>query len=443
MIDRYSRPEMADIWSLKNQYQTWLRVELAVVAAQAELGLIPAAEAAEIQKKARFEEKRIEEIEKTVGHDVIAFVTNVEENVGPAARYLHHGLTSSDILDTALALRILEAGWKIHFDVRTVMETLKEKARQYQDTPIIGRSHGIHAEPTTFGLKLASFYSEFERHERRLHLALEDLRVGQISGPVGNYSSQAISPELEELVLTRLGLKPAPVSTQILSRDTHAFFFQTLALLVTTAERLAVEIRHLARTEVGEAEEAFGRGQKGSSAMPHKKNPVSSENISGLSRVVRGLAQAASENVVLWHERDISHSSAERIIAPDALILTNYILNRLNTVIRDLVVKPENMKKNLALTGGLYNSQEIMLALCRKGLSRVMAYELVQKLALKASRGEGGFQELVSSDPRIGEFLSAGEIAAIFRPERFYRWTAAIMERVFGDETSLIKPTSD
>ncbi|MDR1086303.1 MAG: adenylosuccinate lyase [Deltaproteobacteria bacterium] len=436
MIDRYSRPEMAEIWSLKNQYNSWLKVELAVAAGQAEMGLIPADAALEIQEKARFEEKRIEEIEKAVGHDVIAFITCLEENIGPSARFLHFGLTSSDILDTSLALRLLEAGWKIHNDVRELMETLREKALKHKDTPIIGRSHGIHAEPTTFGLKLAAFYAEFERHERRLHLALEDLRVGQLSGPVGNYSAASLSPELEERVLARLGLKPAVISSQIIARDTHAFFFQTLAILVTTAEKLAVEIRHLARTEVGEVEEAFGKGQKGSSAMPHKKNPIGSENITGLARLVRSLAQAAVDDMVLWHERDISHSSVERIIAPDATVYTNYLLNRLNSLVRGLVVRPDRMLRNLELTRGLFNSQEVMLALCQKGLTRVKAYELVQKQALAASEGAGDFLELLMNNPKIKERLSQEELTAIFKPDRFARWTGIILERVFGQGAS-------
>jgi adenylosuccinate lyase len=427
---------MAEIWSLSHQYASWLRVELAVVAAQAELGLIPVYEAREISSKARFDEARIAEIEKTVGHDVIAFVTSVEESVGSAARYLHYGLTSSDVLDTALALRLGEAGAIILADVQALKQTLKERAQEFQLTPIIGRSHGIHAEPTTFGLKLATFYAEFDRQEKRLILALEEIRQGQISGPVGNYSSAALSPDLEKLALAKLGLRPAPISSQILARDCHANFFQTLALLMTSAERLAVEIRLLARTEVAEVEEPFGRGQKGSSAMPHKKNPILAENITGLARVVRSLAQAALENVVLWHERDISHSSAERILAPEATGLTDFALTRLNGLVAGLTVKPESMSRNLALTQGLYNSQEVLLALCDQGLSRVKAYALTQRAALQAAEGVGGFKELLLADPEIGQHLKAEAIEAIFKPERFYRWVETICQGLFGPEKS-------
>jgi adenylosuccinate lyase len=423
---------MAQIWTLENQYASWLKVELAVVAAQAELGLIPQAEAQQIQEKARFDVERIAEIEKTVHHDVIAFVTAVEENVGLAARFLHYGLTSSDVLDTSLALRLLAAGRIILADVLALKQALKQRALEFRDTPIIGRSHGIHAEPTTFGLKLASFYAEFDRQENRLLLALEELRFGQISGPVGNYSARSLSPQLEEKALAKLGLKPAPVSSQIIARDSHAYFFQTLALLATSAEKLAVEIRLLARSEVAEVEEPFGRGQKGSSAMPHKKNPILAENIAGLARVVRSQAQVALDNVVLWHERDISHSSAERIIAPEATGLTDFLLRRLTSLVAGLVVKKEVMAKNLTLTQGLYNSQEVLLALCQKGLSRTRAYALVQKQALRSAEGAGDFLALLLADPGVREHLSAEELTAIFEPNRFFRWTETIFERLFS-----------
>jgi adenylosuccinate lyase len=434
---------MAKIWTLHSQYASWLRVELAVVEAQAEMGLIPTAETQEILAKAAFDEARIAEIEKTVGHDVIAFVTSVEESVGPAARFLHFGLTSSDVLDTALALRLLSAGDIILADLQALKATLKKRAYETKDLPIIGRSHGIHAEPTTFGLKLATFYAEFSRAEARLLAAMEEMRHGQISGPVGDYSAESLSPELEERALAKLGLKPTPVSSQIVARDSHAFFFQTLALLVTSAERLAVEIRLLARTEVAEVEEPFGRGQKGSSAMPHKKNPILAENVTGLARVVRGLAQASLESVVLWHERDISHSAAERIVAPQATGLTDFLLFRLNGLVAGLVVKKEAMAKNLALTHGLYNSQEVLLALCRKGLSRVEAYGLVQKQALLAAEGRGDFMWLLVNDPDLRAHLSVEEIEGIFKPERFYRWTDAIFRRLFesyGEGNSPLSP---
>jgi adenylosuccinate lyase len=430
MIERYQRPAMAEIWTLESQYASWLEVELAVAAAQAEAGIIPEEAAKEIAAKAGFDSARIAEIEKETRHDVIAFVTNVEERVGPAARWLHYGLTSSDVLDTSLALRIKKASALVAADLRGLIEALSKRALEFKDTPIIGRSHGIHAEPTTFGLKLASFVAEFQRDLARLERAAEEASVGQISGPVGNYSAASLSPALEERALAKLGLAPAPVSTQVVSRDVHAWLFQALAMTATTAERLAVEIRHLARTEVGEVQEAFGRGQKGSSAMPHKRNPVLSENITGLARVVRSLAQAAMDDVVLWHERDISHSSVERLIAPDAFILVDFILSRLAGLVEGLVVRPDRMLANLALTGGLYHSQEIMLRLIASGLSRVEAYALVQKRALAAADGEGDFRSLVAADPEIASRVGPSELEEIFGGRRFHRWTGDILKRL-------------
>jgi adenylosuccinate lyase len=421
---------MAEIWTLESQYASWLEVELAALAAQAEAGLVPAAEAAEIAEKAAFDPARIAEIESVVKHDVIAFVTNVEERVGPAARFFHFGLTSSDVLDTSLALRLAKAGRIIVEDLEALIAALSRRALEHRDTPVIGRSHGVHAEPTTFGLKLASFVAEFQRGLARLKAALSDCAVGQISGPVGNYSAASLSPEVERAALAKLGLRPSPVSTQVVSRDVHAWLFQALALCATTAERLAVEIRHLARTEVGEAQEAFGKGQKGSSAMPHKRNPVLSENISGLARLVRSHAQAALDNVVLWHERDISHSSVERIIAPDATILTDFILSRLAGLVEGLVVRPDRMLANLAITGGLYHSQEIMLRLVKAGLSRVEAYAVVQSRALAAADGEGAFKDLVAADQRVSELLGEGELDEIFEGRRFSRWTSEIFSRL-------------
>jgi adenylosuccinate lyase len=424
---------MAAIWTLKAQYDSWLEVELAVVEAQAELGLIPLDAAQEIMAKAQYDPDRIAEIEKTTGHDVIAFVTAIEENVGPAARFFHYGLTSSDVLDTALNLRLLRAGHIILDDLMALLLAIEIQALAHQDTPIIGRSHGIHAEPTTFGLKLATFYAEFIRNFHRLLRALDDLKYGQISGPVGNYSASSISPQLEQVALARLNLKPTPVSSQIINRDSLAAFFQALSLVATAAERLAVEIRHLARTEVAEVQEPFGRGQKGSSAMPHKKNPILAENITGLARLVRGFGQIALDNVVLWHERDISHSSVERVIAPEATIYTDFLLWRLKGLIEGLVVNPKAMFKNLQLTGGLYNSQEVLLALCRAGLSRVKAYALVQKWALKAAEEKEDFLTLLKSDPEITALVSPEELTAIFNPARFYRFTRTIFDRVFNN----------
>ncbi|MDR2301073.1 MAG: adenylosuccinate lyase [Deltaproteobacteria bacterium] len=430
MIERYQRPAMASIWSLKNQYATWLEVELAVVKTQAEMGLIPVKEADEIIKNAAFDPERIAQIEAQVKHDVIAFVTDVEERVGPAARFFHYGLTSSDVLDTSLSLRLVRASSLIRQDLISLIEALRTRTLEYQDTPTIGRSHGIHAEPTTFGLKLAYFVAEFKRNLKRFDDAVDDISVGQISGPVGNYSSASLSPALEEKALLKLGLKPTSISSQVISRDVHAHYFQVLALIATSVEHLAVEIRLLARTEVAEVEEAFGQGQKGSSAMPHKKNPILSENLTGLARVVRGLAQASLEDVVLWHERDISHSSVERLIAPDATVLVDFMLSRLKGLISGLVVKPEKMLDNLRLTGGLYNSQEILLALCRSGLSRVAAYALVQNKAMAAANGEGDFKTLIQQDPAISERLSAEELESIFNPHRFSRHTSEIFRRV-------------
>jgi adenylosuccinate lyase len=421
---------MSFIWSLESQYESWLEVELAAVRTQAEMGLIPQGEAAEILGKAAFDAGRIAEIEAEVKHDVIAFVTSVEERVGPAARYFHYGLTSSDILDTALALRLVRASSLIRQGLVDLLEVLGSRAVEFIDTPIIGRSHGIHAEPTTFGLKLASFQAEFERNLRRFDEAVEGISVGQLSGPVGNYSAASLSPRMEELALSKLGLRPTPVSSQVISRDVHAHYFQVLALLATSAERLAVEIRLLARTEVAEVEEAFGRGQKGSSAMPHKKNPVLSENLTGLARVVRALSLAALEDVVLWHERDISHSSVERLVAPDATVLLDFMLHRLTGLVAGLVVKPQKMLDNLALTGGLYNSQELLLALCRHGLSRVEAYALVQSRAMAAASGQGDFRELVEADAAIMDRLSPSELEAVFSPHRFSRWTREIFQRL-------------
>jgi adenylosuccinate lyase len=430
MIERYQRPQMASIWTLENQYATWLEVELAVVKTQAQMGLIPQREAEEIINKAKFDVNRISEVEEQVKHDIIAFVTNIEENVGPSARYFHFGLTSSDVLDTSLALRLVRASELIRQDLVSLIDILTKRAKEFADTPTIGRSHGIHAEPTTFGLKLASFLAEFQRNLRRFEAAIEEVKVGKISGPVGNYSSTSLSPQLEEAALQKLDLRPTPISTQVVPRDIHAQYFQVLALIATSAERLAVEVRHLARTEVAEAEEAFSKGQKGSSAMPHKKNPILSENITGLSRVVRSLAQAALDNVVLWHERDISHSSVERLIAPDATILTDFLLHRLSGLVANLFVKPERMLQNLEITGGLYNSQEILLSLCRSGLSRVEAYGLVQDKALTAANGKGDFRELLKSDKAVTSHLKNSEIDSIFKLTRFSRFTHEIFQRL-------------
>lgn len=431
MIPRYQRPVMAELWSLESQYKSWLEVELAVAESQVELGLIPEDTPAAVRAKAVIDVDCIEEIEAQVRHDVIAFVTSIEERVGAPARYFHYGLTSSDVLDTALALRLCRALDIISADLDELLEALKERAMEFKNTLTIGRSHGIHAEPTTFGLKLAVYYDEFKRHKVRLKAARKTIAVGQCSGPVGNFSAPGISPEVETRALAKLGLEPAPVSTQIIQRDRHAEYFTSLALLATSMEKLAVEIRHLARTELGEAEEPFGKGQKGSSAMPHKKNPIGAENISGLARVVRANSLAAMEDVPLWHERDISHSSVERIIAPDSTSLVDYMLARLRGLIAGLVVHPERMKRNMEMTGGLYNSQELLLSLCNKGLSRVDAYALVQRNALKAHQEGLDFKTLVLEDSEISKYLTAGEVEEVFKPNRFLGSVEAIFDRVF------------
>jgi adenylosuccinate lyase len=421
---------MANIWTLENQYATWLEVELAVVKTQAEMGLIPAKEAEEILHNAAFDVERIAQIESEVKHDVIAFVTNIEEKVGPAARYFHFGLTSSDVLDTSLALRLVRASNLIRQGLIVLTEVLARRANEFSSTPTIGRSHGVHAEPISFGLKLASFLAEFQRNLARFDNAVQTISVGKISGPVGNYSSSSLSPALEKAALQKLGLKPTLVSTQIIPRDIHAEYFQVLALIATSAERLAVEIRHLSRTEVGEVEEAFSLNQKGSSAMPHKKNPVFSENIVGLARVVRSLAQVALEDVVLWHERDISHSSAERIIAPDATILVDFLICRLSYLVANMSVNPQRMMENLQITRGLYNSQEVMLSLCRAGLSRVEAYSLVQAKAMAAAKGEGDFRTLLEADPLITAHLKPSQLNSIFKLTRFNRYTHETFKRL-------------
>ena len=434
MIPRYQRPIMTELWSLENQYRTWLEVELAAMNAQAALGLIPHEAPDEVKAGAEINVNRILAIEEEVKHDVIAFVTSIEEKVGPAARYFHFGLTSSDVVDTSFALNLVRALDIILAGLSDFLNILKVRAEEFALTPIMGRSHGIHAEPTTFGLKLALFYSEFKRHQKRLKAARATMAAGQISGPVGNFSAPGLSPEVEELTLKALGLTAASVSSQVLQRDRHAEYFTALALLASSMEKLAVEIRHLARTELGEVEEPFAKGQKGSSAMPHKKNPILAENISGLARLVRANSLAAMENVALWHERDISHSSVERVIGPDSTSLVDFMLNRLSGLVQNLVVHPEKMLKNMALTSGLYNSQELLLSLCNKGLSRVAAYALIQKQALLAHREGLDFQSLVKSDPEIMANLSTAEVDKIFSPERFLRWAHTIIDRTLKQE---------
>jgi adenylosuccinate lyase len=429
MIERYSRPQMAAIWEPQNRFDKWLQVEILVCEAMAKQEMIPQEAVETIKQKASFSVDRIQEIEETVKHDVIAFLTNVEESVGPDARFIHMGLTSSDILDTAFALQLREALLIIINDVHNLMDVLKEKAFEHKNTAMIGRSHGIHAEPITFGLKLAVWYSEMQRNLRRLKQALDVISYGKISGAVGTFAN--IPPRIEKYVCEHLDLKPAEISTQIIQRDRHAQYFTALAILAGSIEKMAVEIRHLQRTEVGEAEEAFTSGQKGSSAMPHKKNPIGSENLSGLARLVRSNSIAAMENMALWHERDISHSSVERVIAPDSTILIDYMLNRLTGMMRNLVVNKGAMVRNLEKLQGLIFSQQILLALVKKGCSRQHAYSITQKNSLQAwSTGES-FKQLVLCDPDIQNYLSDNEIDETFSLNQHLKYVEEIFARVF------------
>lgn len=429
MIERYTRKEMGNIWSMENKFRKWLEVEIAVCEAWSELGKIPQDALKEIKEKADFDLKRIDEIEATVKHDVIAFLTSVAEKVGPVSRYIHMGLTSSDVVDTALALQIREAAELIMKDLIEIKELFREKAFQYKDTICMGRSHGVHAEPTSFGLRFALWYEEARRNIERLNSAIDRISVGKISGAVGTFSN--IPPEIEEIALRKLRLKPEPVATQVVQRDRHAEFLSVLALIAAMVEKIAVEIRHLQRTEVLEAEEPFTEGQKGSSAMPHKRNPVGCENLSGLARLVRSNAFASFENIALWHDRDISHSSVERVIIPDNCILVDYMLNRLYGIIKDLRVYPERMLKNIELSFGLYNSQRVLLALVDKGLTREEAYRIVQSNAMKSWKEGKPFMELLLSDGDVRKYLTEDEIKSIFELNYYTRNIDHIYRRVF------------
>ena len=399
---------MAKIWADQRKFEIWLEIEILAVEAMAELGQIPQQDAAEIRKKAKFSIPEILEIEKRTNHDVIAFLENVASYVGPAARWIHQGLTSSDILDTTLSVQLTESMNILADDLKQVRNAIAGQAHRYKMTPMIGRSHGVHAEPITFGLKMALMFDEFGRAEERLAQTRERVRVGKISGAVGTHAH--VDPRVERAVCEKLGIKPATLSTQIVQRDRHAEFMTTLAVIASSIDRWATEFRHLQRTEVLEVEEYFGEGQKGSSAMPHKRNPITSERLSGLARVIRGNALVALENVALWHERDISHSSAERIILPDSCILMDFMLYELRNLVERLQVYPERMQQNLELTKGLYNSQSILLALTRAGTERKTAYEAVQRAAMKTWKGEGSFAENVKAQPEITAKLSAKEI---------------------------------
>ncbi len=430
MIPRYTRPEMGKLWDPESRFRKWLDVEIAACEAWAELGKIPKTALKVIKKKADFNIKRIDEIEKTVKHDVIAFLTSVAEFVGPESRFIHKGLTSSDVVDTALSLLMREAADIIIGDIKEMMEVLKAQALKYKDTPCMGRSHGIHAEPMTFGLKFALWYEDAKRNLRRMEQAKNTISIGKFSGAVGTFSN--IPTELEKKACKRLGLAPEPVATQVVQRDRHAEYMTTLSLVAVAIEKIAVELRHLQRTEVLEAEEPFTAGQKGSSAMPHKRNPVGSENLSGLARIVRSNALAALEDVALWHERDISHSSVERVIIPDSTILVDYMLNRLTGILRNMHVYPERMKANMDRSYGLYNSQGVMLALVGKGLSREEAYALVQKNAMDSWKKGIGFMDLLMEDSTITKHLTRAEIKKIFDLKYYLRNVNYIFKRVFG-----------
>lgn len=427
MIERYSREEMAKIWDLNSKFNYYLQVELAVCDAYAELGTIPKEAAEEIRKKATFSVERIDEIEREVRHDVIAFLTCVNESLGDLGRYVHVGMTSSDVIDTAFALQIQDSGRIILEDLNRTISTLKGLAQKHKDTICIGRSHGIHAEIMTFGVKMCSWLDIMERQKANFEHALEQIRVGQISGPVGTYSN--ISPQVEEITCRHLELKPAKISTQIIARDYHAYFMQSLALIASVLEQFATEIRHLQRTEVLELEEGFGKGQKGSSAMPHKKNPVLSENLCGLARVVRANSIVALENIPLWHERDISHSSAERIIFPDSLTLVDFMLNRFNGLMENIVVHKDNMLKNTNKFGGIVFSQKVLLTLVSKGLSREDAYVIVQRNALDAFQNHGDFKANLLKDADVRKLLSPEEIENIFDKQAFLQNIGEIYKR--------------
>lgn len=420
---------MARVWEPENRFRKWLDVEIAACEAWSALGKIPKKSLANIRKKARFDIGRIDEIEKTVKHDVIAFLTSVAEFVGPDSRYIHMGLTSSDILDTSLALLLSESAGIIIDDIEALRAVLKDKAFEHKNTVMMGRSHGIHAEPTTFGLKMALWYDEMGRNLARMERARDTISYGKLSGAVGTFSS--IDPKVEAYVLKKLGLKPESVATQVVHRDRHAEFFSALAITATSIEKFAVEIRHLQRTEVLEAEEPFTPGQKGSSAMPHKRNPILSENLTGLARLMRGYAASALENIPLWHERDISHSSVERVIAPDATILMDFMLARTTGLVKDLVVYPQNMLANMDILKGVVFSQKVLLKLVEKGTTREDAYALVQRNAMKVWEGLGGFKELLLDDEAVMKFLSPKDVEACFDARPYLKNVDYIFRRTF------------
>ncbi len=431
MIARYTRPAMAAIWSEQRKYENWLRVEIAATTALARAGVVPSSAVTALQQRAAFTVERIHEIEAETRHDVLAFTTAVAESVGAEARWLHYGLTSTDVVDTAQALALVEASTLIREGILRLRQVLRRRAVEFQHTPTIGRTHGVHAEPTTFGMKLLLWYAEMGRNLKRFEAAAEDLRVGKISGAVGAFGK--LNPEHEAAILAELGLQPALISTQVLQRDRHAAYIATLAVLASTLDKIALEIRHLQRTEVREAEEFFSPGQKGSSAMPHKRNPITCENICGLARVMRGNAQVALEDVALWHERDISHSSAERVILPDTTTLADYLLDRTATLIERLLVYPERMLRNLESTNGLVFSGQLLIDLAAAGMSREDAYRLVQGHAMNAWTNDLSFRSLIQADAEIQARLSAEKIAAAFDVRRQLQNIDAIFARVLAE----------
>ncbi len=430
MIPRYTRPEMGKLWEIETKYQKWLDIEIAVCEAWAELGEIPSDALKAIKKKAKFDIQKIDDVEKVVKHDVIAFLTSVAQNLGNESRFIHKGLTSSDILDTALALLLQDASDIIMKDIHGLMDVLKRQAYKYKSIPIMGRSHGVHAEPMTFGLKFALWHEDMKRNHKRMRNAKDVISVGKLSGAVGTFSN--IPPVIEERVCKKLGLRPEPVATQIVQRDRHAEYLITLALIAASVEKIAVEIRHLQRSEVLEAEEPFMAGQKGSSAMPHKRNPVGCENLTGLARLVRSNAMAALENIALWHERDISHSSVERVIIPDSSMLIDYMLDRIKRILEGLHVYPKRMKENMARSCGLYTSQRVMLVLIEKGLDRENAYGIVQRDAMKSWKTGVQFRKLLLKDKEVKKYLTAKEIENIFDLKYYLKDVDYIFKRVFG-----------
>ncbi|HCU25153.1 MAG TPA: adenylosuccinate lyase [Deltaproteobacteria bacterium] len=430
MLARYSRPDMVKIWEPEAKFQRWLEIEVAACEAWAKLGKIPAADLKAIQKKAKFDIARIEAIEAITKHDVIAFVSCVAEFVGPSGRFLHMGLTSSDVLDSCLALQLRDAGKILLRDLDALLKILKKRAYEHKNTLQVGRSHGIHAEPITFGLKLAICYDEMRRNRERLELAIEQISFGKCSGAVGTFAHAP--PAIEKYVMKKLGLKAAPASSQIVQRDRHAFYFSTLAVIAGSIEKIATEIRHLQRSEVLEAEEYFSPGQKGSSAMPHKRNPVLSENLSGLARLMRGYSVAALENQALWHERDISHSSVERVIGPDATVTLDFMLGRLTHLLENLIVYPERMKENLAKLGGLVHSQQVLLALVEAGMRREDAYAVVQRNAMRVWETRESFSALLKKEAQVRKHLTEQAIDGIFDLKHHTRHVESIFKRVFG-----------